>query len=192
MHVRDTPWRIGFEPAHLFKPSGSGWRTVPTMSPRKPSVFSQLFLCSVFATCTTNAVAAEPAVAHDFGWLSGHWCLEQGGELVEETWLVPRGDLMLGIGRTFGAGKVSFEFLRIELRAGVPHYVAQPGGAPPTAFLLTASGKGWARFENPQHDFPKRVEYRRTARGLHAEIAGPGEGGRENVIPFDYLPCGST
>ena len=60
---------------------------------------------------------------------------------------------------------------------------------PPISFRLTASGDNWARFENPQHDFPKRVEYRRTANGLHAEIAGPGEAGKELVIPFDYRPC---
>ena len=160
------------------------------MHTHKPTVFPAILLWGVFAACTANTPPAGPAVVHDFGWLSGHWCLEQGGELVEEAWLMPRGGLMLGIGRTLKAGKASFEFLRIELRAGVPNYVAQPGGAPPTAFRLTASGKGWARFENPEHDFPKRVEYRRTAQGLHAEIAGPGQGGRETVIPFDYLTCG--
>jgi len=30
-------------------------------------------------------------------------------------------------------------------------------------------------------------EYRRTKAGLNAEIAGPGKGGKEIVIPFDYL-----
>ena len=54
---------------------------------------------------------------------------------------------------------------------------------------MTASGDDWARFENPAHDFPKRVEYRRTPDGLHAEIAGPGKGGKELVIPFDYYPA---
>jgi hypothetical protein len=71
----------------------------------------------------------------------------------------------------------------------VINYVAQPQGGAPTAFALRASGADWARFENPQHDFPKRVEYRRTATGLHAEIAGPGRDGKEVVIPFDYRAC---
>jgi hypothetical protein len=144
----------------------------------------------MFTACSVGAPTVPIPAAADFGWLGGHWCSEVRGELVEEHWLAPRGDLMLGLSRTTKAGRTTgFEFLRIENRDGSPHYVAQPGGVPPTAFRLTASGAGWARFENPTHDFPQRVEYRRTATGLHAEIAGPGEGGKESVIPFDYEPC---
>jgi hypothetical protein len=88
-----------------------------------------------------------------------------------------------------GTKTASFEYLRIEWHDGVPSYVAQPQGNPPVAFKWTAGGANWARFENPAHDFPRRVEYRRTAKGLYAEIAGPGEGGKEMVIPFDYLAC---
>jgi hypothetical protein len=130
------------------------------------------------------------SLVHDFTWLAGHWCLSRGAETVEEQWLEPSGGLALGLGRTVKNGRATaFEFMRIDHRDGVPRFVAQPDGAPPTAFELTAIGAGWARFENPAHDFPKRVEYRRTAGGLHAEIAGPGRDGREVVIPFDYLPC---
>lgn len=135
---------------------------------------------------------ATPAAAADFGWLSGHWCAETGGEVIEEHWLPANGDLMLGLSRAVRAGKTaSFEFLRIETRDGVANYLAQPQGAPPTAFKLTASGLHWARFENPQHDFPTRVEYRRAATGLHAQIAGPGKNGKERVIPFEYRRCGA-
>jgi hypothetical protein len=150
----------------------------------------KLLTLGMLTACVVSAPAAPIPSAGDFGWLGGHWCSELRGELVEEQWLRPRGDLMLGLSRTTKAGKTTgFEFLRIEIRNGSPHYVAQPGGVPPTAFWLTASGADWARFENPAHDFPQRVEYRRTATGLHAEIAGPGEGGKETVIPFDYEPC---
>jgi hypothetical protein len=130
------------------------------------------------------------SLVHDFTWLAGHWCLNRGAEIVEEQWLEPSGGLVLGMGRTVKNGRATaFEFMRIDQREGVPRFVAQPDGAPPTVFELTASGAGRARFENPAHDFPKRVEYRRAGAGLHAEIAGPGKDGREVVIPFDYLPC---
>jgi hypothetical protein len=150
----------------------------------------KLSTLGMLAACTAGAPAAPIPAAGDFGWLSGHWCSEVRGELIEEQWLKPRGDLMLGLSRTTKAGKTTgFEFLRIESRDGAPHFVAQPGGVPPTSFRLTGSGADWARFEDPKHDFPQRVEYRRTATGLHAEIAGPGRGGKETVIPFDYEPC---
>lgn len=126
----------------------------------------------------------------DLRWFIGHWCAESGGEFIEEQWMEARGDIMLGLSRTVkGAKTASFEYLRIEWTAGVPSYVAQPQGHPPVAFRLTASGPDWARFENPAHDFPKRVEYRRTQRGLRAVIAGPGKDGKDMEIPFDYGTC---
>lgn len=140
--------------------------------------------------CISGAAPGKSLV-HDFTWMAGHWCQSQDGEVIEEQWLKPSGGLVVGMGRTVKNGQAtSFEFTRIEYRDGTPHYVAQPNGEPPVAFKLTAIGAGWARFENPAHDFPKRVEYRRTSDGLHAEIAGPGKDGREHVIPFEYLRCG--
>jgi hypothetical protein len=143
-----------------------------------------------FALACIATVSPGRSLEHDFTWLEGHWCLTREGETVEEQWLKPSGGLVLGMGRTVKNGEAKgFEYTRIEYRDGVPQFIAQVNGAPPVAFKLTAIGAGWARFENPAHDFPKRVEYRRTGAGLHAEIAGPGEGGREKRIPFDYLPC---
>jgi hypothetical protein len=128
--------------------------------------------------------------ARRFDWLSGHWCAEGGGQLLEEFWLPPEGSLALGVGRTVKNGvTASHEFMRIETRAGVTNYIAIHDGQPPTAFRLTTSGSDWARFENPQHDFPKRVEYRRVSSGLHAEIAGPGQDGKEQVVPFEFRRC---
>lgn len=150
----------------------------------------KLLTFGMFVAWAAGGAPAPTPLVQDFGWLAGHWCSDDQGELVEEHWLGPRGALMLGVSRTVKSGKTtSFEFLRIEYRAGTAHYVAQPGGTPPTAFRLTVSGADWARFENPRHDFPKRVEYRRSARGLHAEIAGPGKDGRDLEIRFDYVPC---
>jgi hypothetical protein len=146
-------------------------------------------LMLVTAGTDAQTPATEPGGA-SLDWMAGDWCQQQGAALVEEHWLPARGGLLLGMGRTVADGKVrSFEFLRIDLRADKPVFIAQPDGVPPTEFKLTASGPGWARFENPQHDFPKRVEYRRTSQGLHAEIAGPADTGKETVIPFDYLKC---
>ncbi len=89
-------------------------------------------------------------------------------------------------GRTTG-----FEYFRIADVDGVQSFIAQPGGRPPTAFKRTGGGENWIRFENPDHDFPQRIEYRREGNGLHAEVAGPGANGKETVINFDSVPCGS-
>jgi hypothetical protein len=153
----------------------------------------RLLAPGLLAACVAGALAAESARAPDFGWLSGYWCSESGGRLVEEYWLPVERDpaMLMGMSRTVRDGKtVNFEFLRIQRDGGGTNYMAQPQGVPPISFRLAAAGQDWARFENPQHDFPKRVEYRRTAAGLHAEIAGPGKDGKEVVVPFEYHACG--
>ena len=153
------------------------------MNTNKPTLAGLLLVATMQAHPQTTA-------APELDWIAGHWCQRSGDEVIEEHWLPASGGLLLGMGRTVAAGRArSFEFLRIETRDGNPVLIAQPNGVPPIPFALTASGKGWARFENPQHDFPKRVEYRRTPQGLHAEISAPGEGASVKVIPFDYLPC---
>jgi hypothetical protein len=138
---------------------------------------------------TTCALAAGNSSGHDLDWLSASWCSTTGDELIEETWLPERGGMLLGMSRTTRAGRmVNFEFMRIV--TADPAFIAQPNGGAPVTFKLTARGADWARFENPAHDFPTRVEYRRSGARLHAQIAGPGKGGKEQVISFEYQSCG--
>ncbi len=143
-------------------------------------------LPTLLLALTAQASAATP----ELDWLAGQWCGGDPAERIEEHWLAPRGGELLGLSRTIrGERMVAFEFLRIATVEGVPTYLAQPGGRPPTAFARSAGGKDWVRFENPAHDFPQRIEYRRNGDTLHAEIAGPGEDGKEMVIGFEYRSC---
>ena len=104
---------------------------------------------------TMPLFAADPTVA-DLAWMAGHWT--DGN--VEEVWLAPKGEVMLGMSRTVRAnGKVGFEFLRIAHTDDGIAYLAQPGGRPPTPFKLVESKPGRAVFTNPEHDFPKRIVY---------------------------------
>lgn len=157
------------------------------MKLNKRLLFATLAAC-VPALSTPGALAGSGTDPLD--WLQGDWCGGTGDERIEEHWLPAHGGLRLGVARTLkGARTSNFEFLRIDVVDGVATYIAQPDGAPPTAFKRTAGGANWVRFENPEHDFPKRVEYRRTDAALHAEIAGPGEDGKEIVVGFDYTAC---
>ncbi len=151
---------------------------------RKVLVIAALLLSIGFAG------AAAPNASLD--WIAGHWCVDLGEDTIEELWLPPHGGLVVGLGRTRTTDRtIAFEYFRIVDRDGTQSYIAQPSGQPPTAFRRTAGGERWVRFENPDHDFPQRVEYRRYGDALRAEIAGPGENGKEVVITFDYSRCGS-
>ena len=147
-----------------------------------------LLLCFA-ASAHAETSPTEPAPTPQLDWLAGHWCGDDSPR-VEETWLPAVGGELHGIGRTLGPDCVlAFEFLRIAKHEGALSYLAQPGGRPPTAFAWTAGGADWARFENPQHDFPTRIEYRRQGDGLQAEIAGPDDAGGEQTIQFGFKPC---
>lgn len=116
-------------------------------------------------------LAATPA---DLAFLRGDWEGSTSALQLEERWTEEAGGLMLGVGRTLKGGKaVFFEFLRIEFRPDGVYYVAQPRGREATEFRLTAKGEGSATFENPRHDHPKRIHYRRTAGGgLDVDLDG--------------------
>lgn len=139
--------------------------------------------------CGSCASAAAP-MQEVPAWLAGDWCGGLDGETIEETWLAPRGGETQGLSRTVRGGRVvSFEFLRIVRDGDGVAYIAQPGGRPPVTFRRTAGGADWIRFENPAHDFPRRIEYRLENGGLHAEVAGPGGSGGERVVPYEYRSC---
>jgi len=116
---------------------------------------------------------APAAAMADLRWLVGTWRGTAGSASVEEHWTQPDGGAMLGLGRTVRQGRmVGFEFLRIVTRGEAIVYIAQPGGQPPTEFPMTSSGPNIAVFENPAHDHPKLIRYRRAGDALTAELEG--------------------
>jgi hypothetical protein len=111
------------------------------------------------------------AAINDLSWLAGAWVgtRGEGGAIsIEERWAPPLGGAMLAVSRTVKGGKMgAFEYLRIIERDGGLVYIAQPGGAKPTEFVLTELtaelGGTRAVFDNPRHDYPKRIVYEHSA-----------------------------
>jgi len=122
-------------------------------------------------------------------WIAGDWQSEPGGRAqVEEHWTKLAGGTMMGMSRTVAGEKtVEFEYLRIEQRAEGIYYVAHPKArCPGTDFKLSRASTTEAVFENPQHDFPKRIIYRKTDDGLTASIDG-GEGTKAMAFPMKRM-----
>jgi len=137
-----------------------------------------------------QAHASDNAFAlSDLSWISGSWQTAPGGKAqIEEHWMTPAGNSMLGMSRTVAGDRtVEFEYLRLEKRADAIYYVAHPKARyPGTDFKLTRLSGHEATFENPTHDFPKRIIYRKGSDGsLTASIDG-GQGTRS--MKFSYLP----
>jgi hypothetical protein len=119
------------------------------------------------------AAADEPRPVDGLAWMSGHWTSTSGERWTEEYWLAPRGGLMLGLSRAGnGAASGDWEHLRLEAGAdGVPVYWASPRGAPAVGFRLVRADATNAVFENPQHDYPQRIAYRRSGATMTATIS---------------------
>ena len=127
---------------------------------------------------TTQVSAQTPALA-DISWIAGAWQSEPGGRRqTEEHWTTVAGASMLGMSRTVAGDKtVEFEYLRIEQRADGIYYVAHPKArCPGTDFKLTRASATEAVFENPQHDFPKRIIYRKSGDDALTATIDAGEG----------------
>ena len=123
---------------------------------------------------------AMPGVADEvpdspasLAWLEGVWIGEEGGAAMEEIWTAPAGGILLGLHRdVFSSDKAFFEYLRIEHTAEGLVYFASPRGRPATAFKLAELGERNVVFENPEHDFPQRIHYRRDGDALVVRIEG--------------------
>jgi hypothetical protein len=141
----------------------------------------------LLAACT--AAQAQTDAFAPVAWMAGCWT-QQGREAGSvEQWMAPAGGLMLGMARIVKAGRVvEFEFMQLRADAeGGLSFIAQPQGRPPTEFKLLRQQAGEAAeavFENPGHDFPQRVIYRRAAPDrLVARIEGTA-GGKERGMDF--------
>lgn len=143
-----------------------------------------------FTRARATAITTEsgPTIS-ELAWMSGDWQTAAGGRTqIEEHWMAPAGGSMIGMGRTIAGGRtVEFEYLRIEQRADQIFYVASPKGrCPGTDFKLTRLSGQEAIFENPEHDFPKRIIYRKNSDGsLTASIDG---GAGTKSMTFAYRP----
>lgn len=146
----------------------------------------------------TEDVPAPKAAKGDLAalaWLAGRFTVTetvaQGIQVeMEEHWGPAGGGAMLGTARTVTKGRMaSFEFLRIVERDGGLVYVAQPNGGPAVEFVLTELSPTRALFENPYHDYPKRILYERVAAqagfpdGLRTEISDAG-GARAHATTY--------
>lgn len=106
-------------------------------------------------------------------FMAGSWGGTQNGTLSEEHWTAPAGGIMLGMHRDIKGDRSSFEFMRIEQRGEDLVLVAQPRGGTATEFTYTGGDSQMVVFENPEHDYPKRITYLLDSDGnLVAKIDG--------------------
>ena len=99
-------------------------------------------------------------------WLLGSWVADSGKRIVTETWTEASPTTFEGEGVTRDGSDgpvVDGEALRLVAMGDGVFYVAKVAHNDyPVAFRLTTCEAGRLVFENPGHDFPRRLEYRRV------------------------------
>lgn len=145
----------------------------------------------------TSAIAQDAKLKiEDLNWMAGCWELNvpQRNMTIAEHWMKPAGGTLIGMGRTVVGGKtVSWEALRIITGDTGIDYIAKPSSSKDeTAFRLVKWSATEAVFENPQHDFPQRIIYRKDASdALFARIEGNRNGKVSGMdIPMKRATCG--
>ena len=79
----------------------------------------------------------------------------------------------------------SFEFLCIVQRNDGLIYTAMPNGRQPaTDFTLTAIEPNRLTFENPSHNFPKKIQYTLAADGTLEAVASGTEKQKPQIFRF--------
>lgn len=124
-------------------------------------------------------------------WLQGCWESTSPQRTVEERWTAPRAGSMLGTSRTTRNGTLlEHEFITLREVDGALAYQAQPSGQPAAEFHSTTITDSTVVFENPHHDFPQLIGYRRGADSLQAWIEGPGRSGPRRVnFAYRRIAC---
>lgn len=156
------------------------------------SATRRTLVAGLLVTIAHVAHAQARVPADTLRWMAGCWSSSRGGVTIEESWMAPRAGVLLGVGRTSDAAHVQeFEFLRIYASHDTLVYAATPSGQAHAEFRAKTIAPGEIVFENPTHDFPTRVGYRRVgADSLIAFIEGM-RGGSLRTIRFPYrkVPC---
>jgi uncharacterized protein DUF6265 len=137
------------------------------------------------------AQSAAPTIK-DVGWIAGCWALDRNGRHVAEHWMPPEAGTMMGVSRTVAGGKTTeWEFLIIREGANGLEYVAKPSRQPEATFTAAKASANEVIFENPAHDFPKRISYKRDGDALTAAIEGPMNGQNRRIeFPYKKASCG--
>lgn len=131
--------------------------------------------------------AQEAGRVQQLRWLLGQWTQSTSRSITHETWEDVGGGVFRGSGRVLSAAdrvERSRESLLLAEMADDVYYIAKVKSNPyRVPFKLVDSSAQHAVFENPDHDFPKRLEYRRTEQGgLNVTVSDGGS--KSFVIAF--------
>ncbi len=155
---------------------------------------AMLALASVSASASAAPACGTLA---SLRWLLGDWVANGGKTTFHESWteVAPHTFEGTGIERAGPDGAISGEALRLVEMAGTVFYLSKvTHNELPVAFRLNECEDGRFVFDNPAHDFPRRLEYVLAPDGaLTVNVSDGGEKGfslkfARSAAPGDPAP----
>ncbi len=140
-------------------------------------IASLLFILVIISSCQQKATFSELEKAN---WFSGRWENKTPDGVFSEEWKTENDSVMVGTSYFINGKDTLFaETIRLEQKennlfmiVSVPNQNEEK----PVAFKLTSSTSDNLVFENPEHDFPKKITYKLVTKdSLYAEISGDGK-----------------
>lgn len=133
------------------------------------------------ATAAAPAAAADCTALDSLRWLLGDWIAEGNKTSFHESWRELDGQTFAGAGieraKPDGAVKGAEDLRLVEMGDRVFYVSKVTHNELPIAFRLTSCADGAFVFENPAHDFPRRLEYRRGDDTLTVRVSDGAENG---------------
>ncbi|MEN8144213.1 MAG: DUF6265 family protein [Gemmatimonadota bacterium] len=158
---------------------------------------SLLFVCLVASAVIVPSPGLGQQVSdpqrpslQDASWLAGCWEASDGRTVTQENWMEPLGGIMLGMNRVVKDERIQgYEFLKLKAFDSDLVYEAHPSGQPPAQFLSTEVQEDMIRFENPEHDFPRRITYVRDGTDSLEARVDDGRDGEGFALRFQRVEC---
>ena len=136
-------------------------------------------ITSLFTVVVISSLMANHNIK-DLHFLAGTWKVEK--KETYETWKLNKDNLLEGSSYKIKTGnKQVEEELSIKMSAEKIIYTARvlnQNNAQPIAFVLNKEVQGKFSFENPNHDFPKKIQYTKlNDTTLFVAVLGDGDKG---------------
>jgi hypothetical protein len=146
-----------------------------------------VFIAVLFLTSTL----LHAQKADSFKWMEGSWKINTGKGIIVEKWKMVNDSTLAGKSFFVKEGKdtIPQETIELSFRNGswsyIPTVIGQNNNQPVEFRIIFQKGTEFIA-ENPAHDFPQRIAYRRIKDQLFANIEGKRNGkyGKQN---FDFI-----
>jgi fructose-specific component phosphotransferase system IIB-like protein len=145
-----------------------------------------LVCAALLLTCVL--VQAQPSAT--FKWLAGKWKINTPNGTVMESWSIINDSTLAGksVFIKNNTDTIPQETIELAFRNGQWYYIpavqGQNNNQPVKLAVIFQKGTEFI-CENPAHDFPQRIAYRRINKQLFASIEGR-RNGKYTKVNFDF------